>query len=248
MRLSLRFLALVLLFLLTPIAPAQTTTPAASAPTQPAASPTHQQVRRWFVALADPDPAARDESRDRLMGLTRRDLPVLRAVVQECHPLEPNLVHDLRQIVTHVYLSEDRYQKSPRGFLGITMPQPSETVPDMQVVVESRMPGFCAFRSLRDGDVVVDIEERPLARPVIRAQFCAAVLNLNAGQLIHLKVLRQGRLIRVPIRLDARPADTLDHEDPIAVLLNRRADEANTYWRETFAPLLGETPAPDNPR
>jgi hypothetical protein len=199
---------------------------------------TTEQLRRWVVGLMDADPAFRETSRVALMGLSRAELATLAAVVQEFRPLERPMAETLRDVVEHVYLTGYDYEKEDRGFLGITMPARVDLTSKMDVVVESRMPGFVGYRMLQDGDVITDIEERPLGQPVDRNVFCDVVRAIRPGALVHLKVLRRGSMLRVPVRMDARPRDktgiAFDYEARVQELLGKRAQEAEAYWRRAF--------------
>ena len=110
-------------------------------------------MRRMFLELEHPDGRVRELAREKLMGLKREDLKMLAKVVGEFAPLEDQMVDTIKEIVTHVYLSEDVYEKEEKGFLGITMPRPSDE-DRMQVMVETRMAGFGGYAGLRDGDVI----------------------------------------------------------------------------------------------
>lgn len=199
---------------------------------------TTEQLRRWVVGLMDADPAVRERSRVALMGLSREELGTLAAVVHDFRPLEMPVAETLRDVVEHVYLTGYAYEKEERGFLGITMADGPEVTAKMQVVVESRMPGFVAYRMMQDGDVVLDIEERPLEQPVDRNEFCDVVRGFRPGKLVHFKVLRRGKVVRVPIRLDARPMDRTGmvnvYNATVQDLVSARAAEAEAYWKRVF--------------
>lgn len=199
---------------------------------------TTEQLRRSVVGLMDADPSMREKSRVALMGLSREELATLAAVVQEFRPLDRPVAETLRDVVEHVYLTGYNYEKEERGFLGITMPARVDMTSKMDVVVESRMPGFVGYRMLQDGDVILDIEERPLGQPVDRNVFCEVVRAIRPGELVHLKVLRRGSMLRVPVRLDARPRDRtgvpFEYEARVQELLAKRAQEAEAYWKRAF--------------
>jgi hypothetical protein len=142
------------------------------AATRPVGKPVEkEQLRRMFLELDHPDGRMREKARERLMELRRGDLPALAEVIGEFRPLEPQTVALLKEIVTHVYLSEDNYEKEAHGFLGISMPRQNDGEDRMQVMVESRMPGFGGFAALRDGDVILDIADSPLPQPMDRDSF-----------------------------------------------------------------------------
>lgn len=206
---------------------------------QPATQPAKPQlITQSLRGLSAPDPAARARSRDALLGLSRDDLPLLRDAVQQQRQLDPSQASALKDIVIHVFLAGDEYRATAEGFLGITMSRPDHNG-GFEVVIDRRMPGFCAFRALQDGDAVLDIEERPLPQPVNQEVFKTMLRQFKAGQTVHLKVLRHGQLVRVPVKLDPRPADSDDLY--LQDMLVRRAQESEAYWRKNFAPLLGES-------
>jgi C-terminal processing protease CtpA/Prc len=213
--------------------------------TQPADLPSaladparEQQIRQWLTELADPQATVRGRTREELMGLKAKELATLRAAIQETKSLEPSQAAVLREIVTQVYLAGRPYERSDSGFIGIRMD------PDgPEAIVEGRLPGFPGYRWLRNGDVIVDIGERPMPQPMGQTAFIMAISNLKPGTTVHLKVLRQGKMIQVPVRLDARPAAKLDEDDAeyklrVDAMMDQRIVEAQQYWRENFASLV----------
>src|SRR2546430_6798694 len=148
------------------------------------------QMRRMFLELEHPDGKVRELAREKLMGLKRGDLKMLAKVVGEFAPLEDQMVDTIKEIVTHVYLSEDVYDKEEKGFLGITMPRPSDE-DRMQVMVETRMPGFGGYAGLRDGDVILDVVGQPLPQPLDREVFIDAIKAMRPARVAKLNVLRQ---------------------------------------------------------
>lgn len=241
-------LALLLIAVLAPVARAE---PA----TQPSAEPTTapadvRKMDRWLADLASADAGVRDAARLEFMKLSRHDLPALQQLVKRNLPLAPSQAASLRQIVQEVYLSGEPYEKdSAHGFLGILMDEAAFGTRDLQqandtnlvpgVVVTDRIPGFCAARMLRDGDVILGTTEPPQVfnTPTDLKQ---AIGTLEPGSVVRLQVLRQGQVIQVPLTLDCRPleADSFDTAENFRV---RRAEKFNNYWEETFAVLLKET-------
>lgn len=201
----------------------------------PLMRPAEGELRQWFIELADADAAVREAAQDRLMGLSREDLPALRRVVAELRPLAPSQHAVLKEIVAHVYLAGDVYENVRGGFLGIEL-SVQEVGGQLRVVVDRSIPGFCAYRWLRPGDAVLEIREKPLPQPLGQAEFRAAILELGAGATVHLKVLRRGKEMWVPVTLDARPAGGDLHT--MAQMLERRDAEVDAYWRGNFASLL----------
>ncbi|MGE5610490.1 MAG: hypothetical protein ACM359_14665 [Bacillota bacterium] len=216
----------------------QSTTWPANPATAPAEAAREQQIRQWLAELADPQAIVRERAREELMGLKVKELAMLRAAVQAAKSLEPSQAAVLREIVTQVYLAGRPYERSDSGFLGIRMPASGA-----EAVVESRLPGFPGYRWLWDGDVILDIEERPMPQPMGQVALTTAISDLKPGTVVHLKVLRQGKMTRVPVRLDARPAARVDetvdeYRLRVDSLMDDWALEAEQYWKDNFASLV----------
>jgi hypothetical protein len=216
-----------------------------------------ERIRGWFGDLADSDPAVREQARVSLMGMDRRYLETFQSLVQDSLPLAPAQAAALRQIVHHVYLTGEPYEtRDGSGFLGVRMQVstlggpvvlPNEIDPDgppgmaaQGVVIVERMPGFVGSRMLQDGDVILGIAERRRLALLDAQAFGDAIRMLGSGRTVHLDLLRQGRVVRVPVKLDPRPAAAAIDEGPMRELLNRRRAKADAYWQRAFAPMLKE--------
>jgi hypothetical protein len=207
-----------------------------------------QSVRKLLAQLASDNFGVREAARVSLMGLERAALPTLREAVKQSLPLEPSQAVVLRDIVTQVYLAGAEFEKAEggQGFLGVSLPS-TMRVEDRGllalgrgVAVVSRVPGFCAYRMLQNGDVLLSMTVGEVTVEFNRTDdLMDSVRAVPAGQTITFDVLRQGEIVRVPITLDPRPAH-LDNLDWLREFNNRRADEVETYWSKDFAPLLGE--------
>ncbi|HSU69784.1 MAG TPA: hypothetical protein VLJ39_23065 [Tepidisphaeraceae bacterium] len=228
---------------------------AADAPvTQPASPPTTRpadpvMMGRWLRDLASPEFVVRDAARTQLMHLSRQDLPALQELVRKVSPLSPPQALALRQIVQEVYLAGEPYDASGNhGFLGILMDEAAMSTRDLQqpndtgiipgVVVADRIPGFCASRMLRDGDVILGTVE-PAQVFNSSNDLKNVIGSLEPGTLVHLQVLRQGQVIEVPLTLDRRPVEA--DENFAENFRFRRGEKFKEYWRHTFAPLLRES-------
>ena len=195
---------------------------------------TQPDVRSAFAALADADAAVRDAARDELMSLNSGKLTQLLSVVRESLPLQPAQASALKEIVTFIYLSGQPYEKTREGFLGIQMPREEDVA-----VVATRLAGFPGVRYLQDGDIILDLQEAPLAPPVRQRAFSDAVRKFKAGQVIHLKILRHGQEMTVAVTLAPRPSlDPVAEQNEIDRLILQREQAAEQYWKETFAPLI----------
>ncbi len=210
------------------------------------------RIRQWFADLANSDAAVRDDAMVNLMGMRRDDLSRLRKIVEESLPLAPSQAAVLRRIVIQVYLAGDTYESNPQlGFLGIRMAPTSVSLRDFNpdaslarpisgVVVESRMPGFCAGRMLHDGDVIIGISEQPQVSLQTTTDFAIAIQNVAPGETVHFQVLRQGQIHRIPITLDPRPTEADQGLIGMPDLLERRHRESEDYWSREFATVVKE--------
>jgi hypothetical protein len=120
------------------------------------------------------------------------------------------------------------------------------------ILIYERVPGFCGARSLVDGDVILSIVGHPLRMTADRfdrqltEEFSMVVREFGPGATVTFELLRQGRVMRVPVKLDARPelADPNFAAPPGTETLDdfnlARRRKADRYWNQTFRPLLGE--------
>jgi hypothetical protein len=232
-----------------------------SPPTPKKEEDVEARIARSFTELADGDAKVRDAARSELMGLERRYLPELKRIVEQSKPLLPSQAAVLRQIVTHIYLSGEPYPVNhAMGFLGVRMqsatvsqpvdpqvgrnPQGPEAnipapLPQNGVVIVERLAGFVGARALLDGDVIVAIEEHPQVQFASSLAFSQAIASTAPGETIHFQVLRRGRVVKVEVKLDSRPAAAEDaDQSSMDALDTQRRQKADGYWRETFAPLV----------
>jgi hypothetical protein len=217
-----------------------------SAATAPTTRPTDrlETIKAMLAELSADSSATREAARVALMGLKRQELPLLRQAVQQSLPLDPDQIAILRDIVTQVYLAGDMYETEAgdRGVLGVHLPNylhPEErSLLSMErgVAVVSRVPGFCSYRMLQDGDVLLAMET-PGGKIEFSSneQLIEAVTSVRAGDTVTFEVLRQGRILNVPITLDKKPVNLNSQLEEFS---GRRADEADELWRRYFAPLL----------
>ena len=202
----------------------------------PATSP-GDLIRVWFEQLADADADVREQARVNLMGIDRRQLPELRQIVSDHKPIRASQAAVLQDIVKHVYKAGMTYDVRERvGFLGVTFKQSIEPPGAM---VERRVEGFCAYRFLRDGDVIVGIAEMPAVRLDDSDQLRLLLQQVPAGTRLTFQLIRNGRTVSVPIRLDARPA--IADRSAVASMdefESMREEKAQEYWSANFAPVL----------
>jgi hypothetical protein len=200
-----------------------------------------------YADLASPDPARRSAARTELMGLARSELPALRRVVETRQPVSPQQAIDLRDIVRHVYLASDPYERSGDGFLGlatrgtrvpVTVELPDGTVcPGVDFT--QRYPGFCAYRWLQAGDVILSIGVGGADVPLdYGLTLTMAVKKVPPGTPIALRVLRGGLVTTLRFPVDARPKAFDTYPNNTLSFMTDRSTRADDYWRTQFAPLV----------
>jgi len=210
-----------------------------SAPaTQPGTRATDAQINEWLNQLADVDPDIRESGVQSLMGLTRDDLPRLRALAKAQAPLMPGQSAALQDVVKQVYLSggSEPVLKN-RGFLGLQWgPVASQQFHAGGLPVIERLEGFPAYRLLREGDLITEVVNRPEIDVHDVQAFCESVRTLNAGNILLLRIQRGGQSLVVPVALVPRPAALPDDANPTEWQADRLADESD-YWSKNFVNL-----------
>lgn len=200
------------------------------------------RIADWLAKLAHAEDAVREEARQQLLGLKRSQLPALVKAVEDALPLAASQVAGLREIVTHVYLSGEPYNEQAVGFLGVMLPRddPNGNEEPAPIVVEGRLPGFCSYRMLQDGDIILAIIDGQPRKLRDKLDLIASIAAIDPGRQVQLEILRQGRRLRVILTLDARPLDAVagGGAAQIEAFRNARQALADAYWQKHFAPLL----------
>jgi hypothetical protein len=215
-------------------------------PARPPQPPTPaEQIRTLLDQLADSNSQVRERAIEALMDLGAQDLPTLAKVVQAGGPLRPSQRAALRDIVTHVFIASVPYEADPAGagFLGLSwLPEDPDSPQDGGVPVVRRLPGFIAYRMLREGDVIKGIVEHGQQGTVNTSTFAEVIKAVGADQTITFLVLRDGKIIRVPVRLSARPTGngTMNLNAWLEAWIAENQRRADEYWKEHFAPLVGD--------
>jgi hypothetical protein len=221
--------------------------PRTTQPTQPA-----PQASGWFAQLADDDPGVRDAARVSLMGLQRDDLAMLKKVVEQNRPIAPAQAAVLRDIVVHVFLSGEPYEKNAGiGFLGVSLDDVHQPIAGPvnddadapgrtadAVLVTNTHPGFSGHRYLRTDDIVVGVLGVDLLMTVRHQDLRDLVKRTLPGETITLQVVRQGKPRRIPVKPDAQPVVAEQPRDIIEQFVNERMGKADEYWQKNFAPLI----------
>jgi hypothetical protein len=212
----------------------------------PSTQPDSAAFRQWITQLADADPDVRDSATQQLMSLKRDDLPALRQAAMSQRPLLPVQIASLRDVVRQVYLASEPYKPMRDvAFLGLSW-QGAEfrDSGDVGVVVADRIPGFDAYRCLRNGDVIVKLLDNPDAPLHNPSQLRDTVRVLGPGRILRFEVLRDGRPVVVSVLLQARPLELPDLSDP-REWIKERADRADKYWESNFSVLDRDVAATD---
>lgn len=205
----------------------------------------HPQLQQWLDDLAHRDADVREAARIHLMGISRDELRAFRDIVDNAQPLLPAQAVALREIVLQAYAAGEPYDEDrSQGFLGVelrTAQLPGEHPEGIQqqsgVLIVSRLLGFCGYRMLQEGDIVLGVMDQPNARTGDFIDLSTIIRGTEAGATIHLEVYRRGRIISVPVTLDARPTDLARFQN-LDALRSVRFRRAYDYWRQHFAPLV----------
>jgi hypothetical protein len=105
------------------------------------------------------------------------------------------------------------------------------------VLIKETWAGFAGFRFLRVGDVVVGTSgDQPTRGPTVQ-ELRAAVQATAPGRSLDLQILRQGRIMEIPVNVGPRPTWAED-EPTTRMMQSRRVRRAELYWQFAFAPLL----------
>ena len=212
--------------------------------------------------LGDGDPVVREWARQNLMGMEASNLPELHRAISTIAPLTPGASQLIRDIVSHVFLSDDAVNGNPNdGFMGIAMgeDQIHSEMDDnaelpMGVLVEGRLPGFASYQMLRNGDVILgfaseefreDAAAEPAGKPQITRvrtgeEIKALIGALPPGRLVMLTVLRSGRRLDVAFKLGARPEELELKGVGYQIYRQEQQRKADSYWQDNFASLVDQ--------
>jgi hypothetical protein len=142
----------------------------------------------------------------------------------------------LYEIVVHLYLTGDRPPPNEpvQSFMGIELPLGDAGEPGL--VPQRRIIGFPAYAALLPGDIVLQIEERPSLEVTDAEALRLFRLAQPPGTTIHLRVLREGEVVRVPLTLATAPKWGGD----VAAATEQRLERASAYWETQFEPAFAE--------
>ena len=217
------------------------------APTTMPQQGTALDLRSVLEALESPDPAARAESQQALLGLSLADLPALRDLLAATRPHPPESLAPVRTAVLHVYAAAMPYSRAPdMSFLGVQLDRMAGAIGDEGVIgirILGRQLGFQAFRYLRDGDVVTAVNAIRVGATDV--DFSLRVRSHPPGTPITLTVMRDGRTFDVTFVADHRP-DLEDLNTNQSFFTDRRT-KAETYWDEEFLPAITGRVSPVTP-
>ena len=124
--------------------------------------------------------------------------------------------------------------------------------------IGERLPGFCGFEAFRPSDVVTAVTFKLDRRQGIPAgddsvptvetsrdletwtSLSMIIMTIPANTLVTFDVLRNGALIKVPVRLSPRPV-TASNLATFMPTVEERAKKASDYWNLHFAPLVPQS-------
>lgn len=221
---------------------AESPQPVKAPATQPALNPREAQIKQWLGDLASADAPVRQMARLNLMSLQPAELPVLRKVCQQALPLSRAQLESLKEVVGQLYLASELHKEnSKNGFVGVRLGIGRNDFSDSMpgIVIYRRIIGFVGYRMLQDGDIIVGLQEAPEVRMDRIEDFTQAVSSRGPGEEIHLRVIRAGKEIIVPIKLDPKPDWTrqvtrIIGEEPEDQPYDERINLANQYWSSDF--------------
>jgi len=210
------------------------------------APPSQDRWDHLINDLSGDEASSREAAREALMLLRRTDLDALLAVVKERKQLSVAQRIALRDIVCHVYLTGlHNFQGETTGRLGVMGMRRSDDMDRNErlpsgpgAAVDSRVPGFDAYRVLRDGDLIVGVKLLD-ATGKGQVEFVSIfnfdtlariILQRPTGDTVELRVLRSGRIIDISTRLGPylqreRGQVLLDVSD------QQQIGQANIYWK-----------------
>jgi hypothetical protein len=226
----------------------------------PATQPGRPSEASLVAQLDSADVAEREHAADSLMLLTAAELPKLRAAVEAMGPskLSAGQVALLRDIVMHVFATGDHnftadpsYAGGEDAKIGIRFPPGGDVC-----IVYARTLGMDSYRALRDGDRILAVlspdappEPRPNDWTILNTASEFRELlpqRFKVGDLCTLRLVRDGRVIEVEVRLARIP------KPPAKAVVGGIADEnaitadrlarATQYWTTEFAVPLKLNP------
>lgn len=127
----------------------------------------------------------------------------------------PEMRHRLTEVAMHRYFQRiNPGQGGPipdSGSLGVDIEPRNIVRPDQYaqlkhpaMLISKTKPGFPAFALLRSGDMIIAIAGKPFPDDLDQATFIAMIQEYNPGEVMQLTVLRRGKEVSVPVRLDSR--------------------------------------------
>lgn len=199
-----------------------------------------QAIQGWFTQLADPSGATREKALENLMSLQTADLATLRNVVAAAVPLKPSQRAVLRDIVEQVYKSGIEYDNTSKGFLGVgwnPLETNLETGAQRGVIITFREQGFPAYRLLRDGDIVKQIEQFPMVPFDDTDQFKMLIQTFKPGDIIKLVIEREGQILHIALETRPRPSD-IDTSERLSAWRSKIQEQTDAFWDQNFAKLV----------
>ncbi|GEM_PF-3685335 len=225
-----------LIFIITLLAPGgafEPSPPGNQSKTKPTSQPA-DTLKSWLTDLAAENADARRAARVNLLNISRADLMTIRTLIAAGAARQPAQKQALTDIVCHVFLATEPYETAPgESFFGLFKYRPVAVGERMGLIFESRLIGFPAYASLEDGDIILAVEEMPEIDFTSNNPLVVVRKNFAPGETIHLRVLRDDRVLAVSLKLAAAPSWTGQGMDERLI----REQQATEFWRTAFEPL-----------
>ena len=158
----------------------------------------------------------------------------------------PEMRHRLTQIAMHRYfqrMNPSHGRDDNEASLGVDIEGRNIIRPDQNPLLKSpammisrTRPGFPAFALLRPRDLITAIEGKPFSDNLDQGEFTARIKEHKPGDTVRVSVLRDGKSLIIPIRLDSFARLDQVHARTLDV------PDAALYrpWQEYLAAMLDE--------
>jgi hypothetical protein len=196
-------------------------------------------LRSAIAELASDDPQEREGARQRLTSLTIDDLDTLKSAAQAEAPLSPEQIEAVRDAAMQTFMRMPAAADQPgvprvppSGKLGIYWNPGTEADCEEGVIVDERFT-VESYRKLQPGDIIVSLPDQHFPLPLRLIQLQASVNQMQAGETARLRVLRNGQLIDVLVRLALVPPQ-LNEPGAVENWLEDCRRQFLRYWNTQF--------------
>jgi predicted metalloprotease with PDZ domain len=207
--------------------------PASRPASGPALSPKRRaQLLEWIRQLGDDAYPVREEATRRLSTAGAEAVPLLVKTYRASKDAE--VLERIEQIARKLF-SDFVVREQPAGFLGVapeivTREDNPKIPPDAAGVrLEEVVEGTPARKAgLRADDVIIRMAGRKIQKDTTIDEFTQDVMALGAGTQVELHLIRNGKLLKVKVKLGRRS----DFQSVIEQAEQQRRFDA--WWKRTF--------------